>query len=127
MTSEAWLKDYMKLCDNKDVDNIMKHWASDAVLQFGSAEPLVGAEAIRSWFVEFMDGLAHQTHKLGRVWDSEDGFVFFEAEVDNVRLDGGELTVQGLTVCRVEDQQFLHNRTYVDIAPVFAPSMPASA
>lgn len=120
MTAEEWLKPYMKLCDNKDVDGIMEHWAPDAVLKFAKGEPLVGEPAIRAWFTEFMDGLASQVHKLGRVWELPDGTVFFEAEVDNVRHDGGELTVQGLTVCRVEGEQFLENRTYVDIAPVFA-------
>ena len=126
MIAEEWLKPYMTLCDNKDVDGIMEHWSDDAKLTFAKGETIVGKEALREWFTEFMDSLHHQIHKLGRVWELPDGTVFFEAEVDNIRHDGRELTVQGLTYCRIEGEQFLENRTYVDIAPVFAETPPAT-
>lgn len=121
MTTETWLRDYYKLCDAKDVDGIMEHWAPNAVLQFGGGDPIVGATTIRAWFVKFMDSLASQKHKLGRLWELPDGHLVFEAEVENIRLDGHEVTVQGATICRVENGRFIENRTYVDISPAGAP------
>ncbi len=121
MNAETWLREYYLLCDAKDVDGIMEHWAPDAFLQFGGGEPIVGTGAIRSWFAEFMNSLQSQKHKLGRLWELPDGYLFFEAEVDNILHDGRAVTVQGGTICRVKDGQFVENRTYVDISPAGAP------
>ena len=121
MTADVWLKRYYELCDAKDIDGCMELWAPDGSLRFGNAEPVFGAHAIRAACTELMNSVATTTHSLLNVWEMPDGLIIFEAGVDFVRLDGGEASVTGLAICRVEGERFLDQRTFVDLTPVFAP------
>jgi ketosteroid isomerase-like protein len=121
-SAEAWIKRYYALLGEKDIDGAMQYWAPDGELRFANAEPVVGREEIRAKFRELVDSFAKETHTVLDLWELPDDVVIFELGVDFVRLDGGEASVRGATICRVEGERFLEQRTYVDLAPVFAAS-----
>jgi hypothetical protein len=122
MTAETWMKRYYTLCDAKDIDASMQYWAPEGTLRFGNAEPAVGEAAIRATCTEMVNSVAALRHRLVNVWEPSDGLVIFEAKVDFIRLDGHEASVSGAAICRVAGECFLEQRTYVDLAPVFAPA-----
>ena len=126
MAAEAWIRDYYKHLDVKDIDAGMEYWAPEAELRFGSAEAVFGEHAVRASLVAMVNSVASATHRPLDFWELPDGLVIFEAQVDFQRLDGGAVTVAGVAFCQVQGDQFLKQRVLVDVAPVYAPTQPTA-
>jgi ketosteroid isomerase-like protein len=125
--SEAWIRRYYERCDDQDIEGAMQYWAPDAVFRFGNDEAVVGCDAIAAKSRQLIESTARQTHNLLGVWDLPNGVVVIEVKVAFVRLDGGQASVGGLGICRVDGERFLEQRIYADLAPVFAPAATAQA
>lgn len=122
-----WIKRYYALLAAKDIDAAMEYWTPEGTLRFGNAEPVVGREAIRAKFKELVGLFEQETHTLIDLWELPDGGIVYELRVTFVRLDGGEATVRGATLGRIEGERWLEQRTYVDLAPVFSAAPSAAA
>lgn len=125
--SAAWIARYYELCGAKDIDGAMEYWTPEGELWFANAEPLFGREAIRTAFKGFVDTWAKETHTLVELWELPGGVVIFELDVAFRMHDGVELGVRGASVSRVAGEQFLYQRTYVDMGPVWAAAQRSGA
>lgn len=125
-TSATWIKRYYELCGAKDIDGAMEYWAPEGIVRFANEEPLVGREVIRSTFKELVGMWAKETHTVLDLWELPEGLVIFELGVTFLRLDGAEVSVRGATISRVDGERFVEQRTYVDMAPVFVPTLARS-
>ncbi len=124
--SRTWIERYFKHCGDKDIDAAMEYWAPSGELRFGNEEPLIGRDAIAAKFREIVGLWAKETHTVLKHWELPDGHVIVELSVHFLRHDGHEATVRGVTICRVDGQRFLEQRTCLDLAPVFAPVLSTS-
>ena len=97
----------------------MRYFAPDAVMRFGSEQPIAGSDAIGQKTREVLDAFGLR-HALKNTWEPEEGVVIFELDVTYILDEGSEVTVPGAGVGRIEPGCWLEQRLYVDLAPVFA-------
>lgn len=124
--SVAWLHRYYELCET-DIDGAMEFWAPEGQLRFANIEPLIGREAIRSSFKEWVSLWDTETHTIVDLWELPGGVLIFELGVAFRMHDGQEFSVRGAAITRVEDGKFLEQRIYVDLGPVWAAAQPSGA
>lgn len=122
----TWLRRYYDACET-DIDAAMEFWMPEGELRFANIEPLLGKEAIRASFKEWVSMWAEERHTVVNLWELPEGVLVFELDVDFRMHDGTELGVRGAAITRVQDKRFVDQRIYVDLSPVWAAAQPASA
>jgi len=118
--SHPWIRQYFTLCAEKDIDAAMEYWAPEGELQFANHPRVIGRETIRNNFKEFVGNWEKETHRIREVWVLDDEHLLVEMRTSFLLHGGGDVTVEGVTFCRIDGERFLEQRTYVDLGPVFA-------
>jgi ketosteroid isomerase-like protein len=98
--------------------------SDDVRLRLGNAEPVEGKSAFVEAVNGFFASVAGCRHDVINVWSDGDTLIA-ELDVHYMRLDGGEVSVPCCNVFRLRDGAVADYRTYIDVAPVYAPAPPA--
>ena len=85
--AREWAEKICKALDGCDVETLTGLLTEDAAVRVGSAQLLVGRDAARTWFEQFLPALGSTVHHITDVRIDGDA-VFVEAEV-NVRSNEG--------------------------------------
>ena len=118
--TRTWIQRYFEHCGAKDIDAAMEYWAPDGLLRFANDDPIRGRDNIGATFHRFVGNWVKETHTVLDLWELGDGVVIFELHVAFDCHNGSHVEVHGATVCRVDGERFLEQRTYTDMTPVFA-------
>ncbi len=115
----AWLDDLFSAIDAADTERFLAFLTDDATFRFGSAEALVGVDAIRAGVDGFFATIDASRHALGGVWHGPDSLVV-EGTVTYTRLDGATLTLPFANVFGMRGERIARYSIYIDIAPLYA-------
>jgi ketosteroid isomerase-like protein len=106
--------------DRGDIDGYLEYLAPDASLRFGNAEPIHGRAAIKESLQEFCKVFNRIRHDHVATWRGPDGAAV-EADVTYERIDGREVHVPAVTICRFDEHGLVGDyRVFIDLAPLFA-------
>ncbi len=114
-----WLDDLFAAIDAADTERFLGFLTEQATFRFGSAEPLVGREAIRAGVDGFFATIGGSRHAVTGVWRGP-GSLVVEGTVTYTRLDQSVITLPFANVFDMSDERIAHYRIYVDIAPLYA-------
>ena len=124
------LRDLFARIDARDADGFAGFLSEDAVLRFGSAPPVHGADAIRQAIGAFFESIKALSHEIDYTAEI-DGRVVCEGHVTYTRHDDSRITLPFIDVLvrapstraglTIDDY-----RIYMDVAPLYA-SAPAAA
>ena len=115
--SPDWLDDLFAAIDAADTGAFLAFLTPGASFRFGSAEALVGHEAIRAGVDGFFSTIAGSRHRLSGVWHG-DGTLVCEGTVTYTRHDGSDITLPFANVFGLDDGRIARYSIYVDIAPL---------
>ena len=118
--ADASLRSLFAALDRGDVDRSLEYLAPDASLRFGNSEPIHGRQAIKESLHEFYKVFKWVRHDHVETWRADDGAAV-EADVTYERIDGREVHVPAVTICRFDEHGLVNDyRIFVDLAPLFA-------
>ncbi len=116
---EAWVRNFFRIVDTINPDEIVAHVTEDVRLQFANQKPIVGREAIRQALAETYSSIQRDVHNIIEIWQKEDS-VAVEIEVVYTRLDGKQVTTPTVTILRLEGNLIKDYRIFQDNSPVYA-------
>jgi ketosteroid isomerase-like protein len=120
MTQPEWMHRMLATVDAKDAAGFAGWFTPDAVMRYGSGEPMVGPGAIRGFCDRFfcaVDGIAH---RVLAQWD-EGAKTICQGECSYLRKDGRRLTLPFMTLSTRRGDKLAEYLVYMDAAPLFAP------
>ena len=116
---------YNECVDRKDAAGFAAVFTDDAWMRFGSAEPVIGRQAIQNAIAQFFTMIAGLKHNMTGIWSQQDA-VICEATVTYTRLDRSTVQVPAVTIFRVKNSPTgpVANRVqmFVDVGPLFGGS-----
>ncbi|MBE9169705.1 Nif11-like leader peptide family RiPP precursor [Pleurocapsales cyanobacterium LEGE 06147] len=95
------------------------------VYQFGNFEVCLDKESIKQSADNFFSQIDAVYHEIKMIWEVAD-LVFVEMDVTYWRKDGSVVSLPCSDIFRVEGDKFSELRIFMDVNPVFDPSLPVS-
>ncbi|MFC4117398.1 nuclear transport factor 2 family protein [Nonomuraea zeae] len=107
---------------HKSADELAGLYAEDALHEFpfGGLPPFEGREAIRAGYHAMWDAAPFRTDeiRLEALHRTEDAEVVVVEQTVVVKVGDQSVTVPGLLVLRIRDEQIIHNRDYMDTSAI---------
>ncbi len=130
LLSNEPLKALFATIDAGDANGFVGYLSEDAVLRFGSAPPVHGADAIRDAIGSFFESIKTLSHEIDYTTEA-DGRVVCEGRVTYTRHDDSRITLPFVDVLVRASSTgagliIADYRIYMDVAPLYA-SAPAAA
>lgn len=108
--------------DRQDAAAFAEFFAPDGIFVFGNGPEIQGPGAIREAVHRFFAAIAALRHDLLDVWQIDDT-VICRIAVTYMRHDGRSLTLPCANIWRRAGNEIKDYRIYIDLAPLFAPSL----
>jgi ketosteroid isomerase-like protein len=105
--------------DRMDAKAFASYLSEDCVLRFGSADEVVGRDAIEEAIEGFFATIKGLSHHVLQQWDVGDTEIV-QVETTYTRMDDGQVTLPGVVVARRDGELFDEYRIYTDLAPIYA-------
>ena len=120
VTARPQTRDLFATVDSMDVATIATHFAEDARVVFGNAQPFVGIEAIRTGLTAFFETIAGLHHEIVKEYNvGTDTILEFKVTYD--RKDGQRVTIPCVTIFHVDAAGKIDAyRVYFDVTPIYA-------
>ncbi|MBD2293150.1 nuclear transport factor 2 family protein [Anabaena sphaerica FACHB-251] len=93
------------------------------VYQFGNFDVCLDKESIKKSADAFFSQIDAVYHEIKMIWEEGDA-VFVEMDVTYWRKDGSVVSLPCFDIFRVEGDKFSELRIFMDVNPVFDPSIP---
>lgn len=127
---DAPLRALFATIDSRDADGFAGYLSEDAVLRFGSAPPVHGADAIRDAIGAFFGSIKALSHEIDYMAEAG-GRVVCEGRVTYTRYDDSRITLPFVDVLVRAPSTgagliIADYRIYMDVAPLYARA-PAAA
>ena len=107
--------------DSGDIDTFISCLTDDAVVVFGSYEPVAGKEAIRALSDDLLSKVASVRHEFHNIWNAvEDPDVYIaQISVHYTKLDRSIVSVPCATVFRMTGDLVAKYSVYMDPTGIF--------
>ncbi|MBC1222987.1 Nif11-like leader peptide family natural product precursor [Nostoc sp. UCD121] len=111
-----------------DSEGFITFFTDSPVYQFGNFEVCLDKQSIKKSADNFFSQISAVYHEIKVIWELGD-LVFVEMDVLYWRKDGSMISLPCTDIFRVEGQKFSELRIFMDVNPVFDPtlSVPQSA
>lgn len=106
--------------DRGDIAALAALYADDIQFRFGSADPVVGQDAVLSTSEAFLGSLAGIRHEIEQLWQVDTDQIVATMTVHYTRADGGSLSLPCANTFRIRDNRISEYQIYMDVNPVFA-------
>jgi limonene-1,2-epoxide hydrolase len=106
-----------------DSEGFITFFTDTPVYQFGNFEICLDKPSIKRSADNFFSKITAVYHDIKMMWEIGD-VVFVEMDVTYWRLDGSVITLPCTDIFRVEGDKFAELRIFMDVNPVFDPSIP---
>lgn len=116
-----WVRTVYDDADRLDAAAYSKHFAPTASFSLANNPPMTGPGEIEAGLKGFFGTIAGMRHTFTHRY-TEGQVEVMEADVTYTRLDGSTVTVPGAAVIERDGDTIVAMRSYVDIAPLFAPA-----
>jgi hypothetical protein len=105
--------------DRMDAHAFASRIAENGRFRIGSAEPVVGRDAIVAGFTAFFGMIKALKHETVQQWDEGDATII-ESEVTYTRLDDSQITIPAVSIYRRGEELIDDYRIFIDLGPVLA-------
>ena len=112
--------------DSRDLDALDSCVADDVYFRFGNTDPTNTKAEFAAAMHPFLRGIGGIRHEVIEMWEVPDDGVIATMDVHYTRLDRHQLVLPCCNVFRVGDGLVYDYRIYMDVNPVFAPSIQPS-
>jgi limonene-1,2-epoxide hydrolase len=109
-----------------DSEGFITFFTDNPVYQFGNFEACLDKESIKKSADNFFSKISAVYHNIKMMWEVGD-VVFVEMDVTYWRKDGSVVTLPCTDIFRVEGDKFSELRIFMDVNPVFDPTIPIPA
>ncbi|MDJ0506242.1 MAG: nuclear transport factor 2 family protein [Nostocales cyanobacterium LE14-WE12] len=106
-----------------DSEGFITFFTDTPVYQFGNFDVCLDKESIRKSADAFFSQIDAVYHEIKMIWEEGDA-VFVEMDVTYWRKDGSVVSLPCFDIFRVEGDKFSELRIFMDVNPVFDPSIP---
>ncbi|MEH1860999.1 MAG: nuclear transport factor 2 family protein [Nostoc sp.] len=106
-----------------DSEGFITFFTDTPVYQFGNFDVCLDKAAIKKSADAFFSQISAVYHEIKMMWEIAD-VVFVEMDVTYWRKDGSVITLPCCDIFRVEGDKFSELRIFMDVNPVFNPSIP---
>lgn len=106
-----------------DAEGFITFFTDTPVYQFGNFEVCFDKESIKKSANNFFSQINAVYHEIKMMWEQTD-VVFVEMDVIYWRKDGSVVSLPCCDIFRVEGEKFSELRIFMDVNPVFDPSIP---
>ncbi|MEA5619038.1 nuclear transport factor 2 family protein [Cronbergia sp. UHCC 0137] len=106
-----------------DSEGFVTFFTDTPVYQFGNFDVCVDKESIKKSADAFFSQIDAVYHEIKMIWEEGDA-VFVEMDVTYWRKDGSVVSLPCFDIFRVEGDKFSELRIFMDVNPVFDPSIP---
>jgi ketosteroid isomerase-like protein len=118
MTGPGRFRGMFTAIDTADVDGFMGWLSDNCSFVYGSAEPVLGPEAVRAAVSGVFASFAGITHRVDSSWEA-DGAAIVEGVVTYTGFDGGSTTLPFCDVFHfAADGRIREFRVYIDPTPL---------
>jgi len=100
-----------------DIGEFLGFFTDATVFRMGSADPVVGRNAVAAWVSDYLGSVAGTRHDVNRIWESEDS-VAVQMDVTYEMRGGRSVTLPAVTEMRLRDGALTHYLIYMDPSPV---------
>jgi len=105
-----------------DSEGFITFFTDNPLYQFGNFEVCLDKESIKKSADAFFSKISAVYHEIKMMWEVED-VVFVEMDVTYWRKDGSLISLPCCDIFRVEGDKFSELRIFMDVNPVFDPSI----
>ena len=117
-----WVHRYYDDVDHMRMEEFLAWHAPDVTVQFANNPVAKGPDQVRDAIGHFWEMIGGLEHHIVNIWDTGDGTVVVEANIDYTRKDGRVVVTPCVTLLhRPEGAGIDAVRIFVDVTPVFAP------
>ena len=106
-----------------DADGFITLFTDNPVYQFGNFEVCLDKAAIKKSAEDFFSRISAVYHDIKTIWEVRD-VVFVEMDVTYWRKDGSVVSLPCCDIFRMEGDKFSELRIFMDVNPVFDPTIP---
>ncbi|WP_226889422.1 nuclear transport factor 2 family protein [Nostoc sp. MG11] len=106
-----------------DSEGFITFFTDTPVYQFGNFDVCLDKAAIKKSADAFFSQISAVYHEIKMMWEIAD-VVFVEMDVTYWRKDGSVITLPCCDIFRVEGNKFSELRIFMDVNPVFNPTIP---
>jgi limonene-1,2-epoxide hydrolase len=106
-----------------DSEGFITFFTDNPVYQFGNFEVCLDKAAIKKSADNFFSQISAVYHDIKMMWEVGDA-VFVEMDVTYWRKNGSVITLPCCDIFRVEGEKFSELRIFMDVNPVFDPTIP---
>ena len=106
-----------------DSEGFITFFTDNPVYQFGNFDVCLDKESIKKSADNFFSQIRAVYHEIKMMWEVGD-VVFVEMDVAYWRKDGSMISLPCCDIFRVEGDKFSELRIFMDVNPVFDPSIP---
>jgi ketosteroid isomerase-like protein len=104
-----------------DIEGFLGFFTDTTVFRMGSADQVVGREAIAQWVGGYLASVTGTSHDVLRIWEAEDA-VAVQMDVTYRMRSGQGITLPAITEMRFRDGTLTHYLIFMDPSPVVAAS-----
>ncbi len=105
-----------------DAEGFVTFFTDNPVYQFGNFDVCLDKESIQKSAENFFSQINAVYHEIKMIWEVGD-LVFVEMDVTYWRKDNSEISLPCTDIFRVEGDKFSELRIFMDVNPVFDPSI----
>ena len=109
-----------------DSEGFITFFTDSPVYQFGNFDVSLDKESIKQSANNFFSQITAVYHEIKVIWEEGD-LVFVEMDVSYWRKDGSMVSLPCFDIFRVEGDKFSELRIFMDVNPVFDPTIPVPA
>ena len=106
-----------------DAEGFVTFFTDDPVYQFGNFDVCLDKKSIQKSAENFFSQIDAVYHEIKMIWEVGD-LVFVEMDVTYWRKDNSEISLPCTDIFRVEGDKFSELRIFMDVNPVFDPTIP---
>ncbi|MBG1239700.1 Nif11-like leader peptide family RiPP precursor [Nostoc sp. NZL] len=106
-----------------DSEGFITFFTENPIYQFGNFEVCLDKESIKKSADNFFNQISAVYHEIKVIWELGD-LVFVEMDVLYWRKDGSLISLPCTDIFRVEGDKFSELRIFMDVNPVFDPTLP---
>jgi len=106
--------------ETMNVENFGRHFAPNALYQFGNFPVVFGKEGISGASDGFLAKVEGVHHHLKNIWEVEEDTLVVEMDVTYIRHDGQVVTLPCCDIVKLSGEQIKELKIFMDINPALA-------